>query len=159
MIYHFIKTGFILILLFCWNIQLSAQDNLVGEWVSDSMTFRDKVISIKDKYDRIVIVFNQDQSYVKYFYTVSGIATPENVKLSYHLIDGKLEVADVNGRILKRKKAKERGIYRITYDGIHFATDGNEYTVKYRLQEETLILKYLVENFVEEDYTINFNRK
>lgn len=158
MIYHLIKAGFVLI-SFCWSFQLTAQEHLTGEWISYSINIENKEIAIKGKREKTVIILNKDQSYVKHFYMIKGITDSEKVKLSYHLVDGKLEIKDANGRILKQKKTKEQGTYQINRDVIQFVTFNNKYTVPYQLQEEILTLKQLVKDAIKEDYAIKFKRK
>lgn len=154
-----IKTLIILIpLSLSQCVQLIAQDNLTGEWVSHSITSKNRETEIESKRDEIVIIFTTGQRYVKHFYTIKNLADSDTVKLyfSKNLMDGKFEMRNSNGKELKRQKITERGSYQIDNDRIRFVSQQREYTVPYQLHDGLLLL---TENIASgEEYITKFKR-
>ncbi len=134
-------------------IQLIAQDNLTGKWVSDSMFYKNYKIGIVDKRDKTILTFNQDNTYVKEFYGLKNLADSGKFELSIHITESKKEVRVTNAN---QKKIIERGTYQVNKDGILFDSRTKKYTVPYQIENVHLLLYERDHN--DEEWIIKFKR-
>lgn len=132
--------------------RLVAQENLAGKWISYSVTYRNKEVEMKSKYDKLILHFGRDSRYKKLFYAFKDYPRSD---FSYHLLDGKTE--DASGNVLKRKKIKKQGTYQLKKNAIEFATASEKYSQLYQLQGEILILKEFGQD-ASDFYVIKFKR-
>jgi hypothetical protein len=132
------RSVIVFIVLFLINdYELIAQETLNGRWTSYSVTLGDKAVKIKNENDKIVLILKNNQEYQKSLYVFKRGS--DSIRLSYHLLDGKIE--DDKGKVLKRRKIKERGTYLVIGNEIVFFNGVNKDSVSYELQGGFLLLK------------------
>jgi hypothetical protein len=128
--------GIALLLWLLCSFTTNAQQPLAGKWISYSMTYRSKEIELKKKKDKTFLIFQSENNYVKYYYSYNSGSSSRTL---VHDLSGE-EVKDSNGRILKKRKAKEQGIYRVQQNEIVFNAKDEVYLAEYKIEGGILFL-------------------
>jgi hypothetical protein len=130
--------------------QIKAQD-LTGEWITYSTLLKGRERIESDKKQKNLLILKQDSTYVKHYRTFeSPMDSSKNMHLSYHFYNGKLEVRDSKGNLLKEIKRIERGTYSVrkSKQEILFTSKGQTYREHYTFENGYLIFRISMEGVV-----------
>lgn len=145
---------FFLLLLLAISLTTKAQERLKGKWVSYSLSYRGRERAFKEKQDKTRFVFDAGGNYTRYDYIYDR--DPNSLTLIYSFPSG--EVKDTNGKVLKKKKVKEKGSYQVSENNIVFVTSNDRYSAQYKWEGETLLLTFTYDSLSAVNYTLRFRR-